>query len=171
MYEGEVRELANDFPKNATGRKYSATTLTPLMKLGGRLIPTTGEVRHSAAHVQEQRLRTGGDLRSNIEEEKHLSPAIGGQMQEIRRIGARPAFRGDTPNGVRERGFPHAPISRRELWGNSGRTSRHAECLSVLKLHSGATPKFSPRHQPSRRSAFRVVPSQNIKDRYPTCAR
>ena len=57
-----------------------------------------GDVRDAVRHIQEHRLRMGEDLIANSEEVKHLSPILGERVQEMCRIGVRPAFRGPTPH-------------------------------------------------------------------------
>ena len=64
--------------------------------------------------IQEYLLRNGEDIIRNIDVE-HLSPALGSQLQEYRRIGLRPAFRGVTHKGLRERGYPHGRAKSQEI--------------------------------------------------------
>ena len=106
-FEGTVNSLAVDFMSQSAGSALDVPTLEKLMKVGDQLLKSTGDIRSALIQVQEHRSRTGEDLISNIEKVKHMAPGLAETLIEFHRVGVRPLFRGDTPEGSRRRGFPH----------------------------------------------------------------
>ena len=115
-----INDTARDFMKMAQGSEYTPELLNELMQMGDKLVKEYGDVRDAARQIQEYRFRLAENLIGEIEEVKHLSPKLGGEVQEIHRLGVCPVFRGDTPKGERERGFPHgrgqSPEIVEKLW-------------------------------------------------------
>lgn len=111
----ELSNTAKGFPIQPTGIARNKSTVDLLMGIKDHLIASTWEISCEPTRIQEYRVRICEDLAQTVDGSKQLPHAISEQLQEFRRIGVCPVFRGVATSVTRERFPPNIPNRSPEI--------------------------------------------------------